>query len=658
MYPGVIFANPDWPGCLNDQCLEGPCLQGICSRKCTPAKDDMRNGTTEASPDGIEDPDTTNSQCVTDVASDMTFSCVQTSINASGFCYPYASFRACTRTADCDQGETCGFLPVRGLVEPHCLAWKIASAGVGDACGVDDDLLTWTRCTSGNCTDDGCTQACVSDDDCTAQQDACEEDGFCAGSNTPCTAPGDCAAWQCNPALLIDSPAAIVSACEPRVCSTDADCPGTHHYCRNDSVPTSVIGGPVAGRCVMRLDGGAALGSVCNATPDDGLPDTVCADEPYCIDGHCSAMCLTDTDCSNDQTLRCGLDETALDLDSNDQTDSYLTLAHCVFVGSDGAQCQTQTDCNQGVCTPWLRLTDSGTHEIAGNCMTSPVGTASIGSPCGDAAFGMRCDTRQCLEDRSDEGTAGYCSHLCRDDADCPGILAVGARLMAWRCEGMVFGHAGTTWADDDLFAAWCRAFDATSSFEDCSADKHCTIPTEICVPSVRAGFPATGATLTSFCIVPSGGIQAGGSCDPTLGGEDCQTGLCSTLTASRSGFCSIVCSSNEDCADIGGGLAVCDSGPLLPSLSESEPIVVARCRISAACVVCNSDLDCASGYQCVNVSANPSTPDYRCAKTCTDDANCLGSDAVTTCTVGTPPGIQTEVVPQVCLPLACPYAM
>ncbi len=663
MYPGRLFPNPHWPGCLNDQCREGACLQGICSRRCEPVKDVLMSGTDLAVPDGIEDADAIGSDCITD---EGTFTCVRTvnDDDVPGLCYPRASFRGCTHGADCDPGETCGFLLVLGRVESHCVRWGTAQATLGESCGVDMAMKTWTRCASGNCTDAGCTAACVTDDDCTDGGVACSVDGTCTNTGDACITHGDCLSWRCEPGLVIDSPAAIVSACAPRSCANDADCPGGAHYCRHLEFAGSSGAMPISGQCLARREGGAVTGSPCDETAGDGLPNVVCANADYCLDGFCSAMCQGDPDCGPDPALRCGLDEVEVDVDNNDRVDGYLSVARCMQIGDAASDCAAASDCDTDVCTPFvpwngLAAWNGTAVRVETRCMPPPAGSIGMGSPCGAAAFGATCDTRWCLEDRSREGLPGYCSQPCRDDDDCPGLLAVGARMMAWRCEGMRFDHAGTIGPDDDRLASMCRAYDAASSFADCSDDLACDAPHEMCLPSVRTGHPSTINDVRLWCVIPPAAGLIGDACDPAAQGQDCQTGLCEGLIVSRAGFCSRTCSADADCLGLGDGLAVCDLGPWMLPPSVSEPVFVPRCRLRSACVVCDSDTDCAMGYRCVNTSANPAVPDYRCAMECAASADCLGTDTFMACTEATTPGAAPGTPrPWACLPLACPYAM
>lgn len=645
--PELRYYNPNWPACLDDQCREGPCIYGFCSRTCTIYKDTVINATGEPGSDGVEDPDSSKSDCADgkDVIFDSGFVCVAKS--GANLCLPKASFAFCSRTADCPDGEACSLVEINGQLSGRCVAKPKTGQGLSQACSTkkqDSQLCeTWL------CSKDGCTAPCADDFDCLTALASCEG-GTCAQSGLPCTSDADCSAWRCGSDVQVSWLQGSFTACTPRECLTDSDCRDPSWYCLLQPKDGNPDNG-VTGRCSPRLVGGAGLGEYCNVTKGDGLPDVVCANEAYCLFHRCGAACQKDTDCSTDGSMRCAEVSFGLDINLDNKPDRSFLAPVCIYLGTDAQPCATQKDCEVGTCTPWVPFE---THQVALHCMTPPPASVSIGSECGSAAWGMECETRKCQNDRPE--SPGWCSVPCETSDDCPYLLAVGASEYRWICEAALFDDAGTTSRLDDRYVSWCTPVPGSSSLAPCGEMFICPDMEEVCIASVRAGAPSWQRSVSYVCVEPMSQSGIGSICDPKRQGRDCGTNICAPTAIEDVGFCSRLCSSDLDCAGLAFWGASCVEHVLIPAPDPAFEVAVRECRVASSCVRCNDDYDCAKGFRCANVSSNSFVVDFRCARECETDADCQGAETGGLCAeVASPLASAPKGLAKVCIGVGCP---
>lgn len=656
-YPGGAYPNPRWPGCLHDQCLEGPCVAGFCSRPCRMMQDVVVNGTDLLAPDGIEDPDTPVTDCTggrTDLFG-AGFACVLVEPGAAeGLCYPVASFRPC-EGADCPAGEACGFLVVQGNLERRCLAAPAGAAGVAQACGYDAVSGQAIRCEAWACTVDGCTQACASDEDCATPGASCDAgSGLCSGTGGRCEDAGDCSAWVCRPDMVLEEVGATVQACGPRECRRDGDCGDAGFYCRHEAVAAGPGQVSATGRCDRRQAGGQPLGALCDDDPGDGLPDIVCQDRAYCLDGRCGAMCAGDEDCQgaadgqDGGAVACGLRE--FDAGEASPAGVRVPVPVCQWGGEAWAPCEVREDCEAGVCAPWI---PAGTGAVELRCLEPPAGSVGPGSPCGAAAWGQVCDTRVCL---GDTGVfAGRCSTVCRDAGDCPAAFPAGEAKFV--CEAARFSQAGTVYLADDAYVSWCLPVSEGSTLQPCQPVGVCAAPGETCRAVVRSGVPGGDDRVEYRCVWVETGGPMGAACDPEGGGQGCRSGVCAPTAVRGVGFCTTPCDSDATCQGMAGGAARCVARVVLPRDPPLQPVSVRECRVVDACVTCHDDRDCPdSSLRCADMAALPYQDDFRCAPACEADGDCAAwGDGVTCQEVDAPLETSKTGKVRVCAPLACP---
>jgi len=459
-------------------------------------------------------------------------------------------------------------------------------------------------------------------------------DLMCVGSGRPCEADAQCSAWECRSDVAIVGLTGAFQACAPKVCAVDADCGDKGFYCLLGAAGSAAKGFEVQGHCARRTEGGQGLGEPCNDKKGDGLPDVVCANRAYCLDGRCSAACSEDADCG--KFGRCSLREMAFDADGDGEEDAVLEAPVCLWAGADPQPCETQQDCDGGLaCTPFVPVSAKEAPVL--QCMEPPPG--SVGTMCGEAAFGQQCANRVCLWERPEDGLPGYCSTPCRDRSDCPELAPVGPHQYRWLCEAVVFSSAGTLDRSDDRLVSWCVPVPGESTLEDCFGQFRCSDPAEVCRASVRAGAPGFERAISFVCVRPAGGKAVGEQCDPEGDGSECATGTCMRTAMKGLGFCTRLCASDQDCAEVPG--ASCVQAVKLPG---APPLLAPECGMVGKCVTCQDHWDCGDGFACADISNFPGNPDRRCLPTCENDTDCL--DPGTFC-------VESSGA-KVCLPVQC----
>lgn len=609
--PGVFYDNPDWPGCLDYQCHDLLCERGLCTGQCVVRNDTRFNGSELDGADGIED-DTSNSDCYKAEGSAWQgeMMCVGRYMNSKGqvvgVCHPASSFMACNPSDACPGIEDCSYVNVMGVMERRCTAVIPGGAKTGDECGFNQITGQTVLCRSWLCADEGCTVPCDTDDEC----------------QTECAENSDCSPMVCGAAVAVDGFA--VKACTPRNCVADRDCRNPDYYCA-DSFGKDDTGAVVAvGVCRKAVAGGAPVGAACGADTAGG-GTVVCRNRDMCFDGFCSARCEQASDCADAPGSVCGIRQ---EYYSNGfiGPNLWINTGWCIHTGTRSGFCVDNSDCREGVCTPWTVDTDDGQFVMT-SCMAPPAESWPLGTECGELAWNTVCENRFCHGEDIANGQPGWCSRLCSVDADCPELASLGSVDYRWICAGLpVFGQSSGA-VEDDLYASWCVPTGAAGSLEDCSVSRFCADPSLVCSPVLRAGPGALHERVDYLCLEAGDGGPIGAICDPFGDGSDCASRLCVASTVGGVGFCSYVCGNEIDCLMFGEGVT-CGSVHMGYS-TDRRDLAADVCLMEGECVICEDDADCSEDFRCANVSGNYWVNSMRCVRTCDTDADCSSSSGI-----------------------------
>lgn len=617
--PGSVYENPDWPGCLDHQCQGLVCDQGMCSRPCVVRKDSSVNGTSIASRDYIED-STAGTDCVVAAGSayEGDMMCVgrrkSWEGDLIGVCRPASSFTPCNPSDNCPGTEECSYVLLPHGLERRCVT-PITGGGFAQECGFDPFLGDTVLCESGLCSEAGCTRPCDRDDQCLVPGYQCVS-GVCAGGLKTCSGDTECSPWVCGSSVDIMGIAA--SACEPRRCSGDFDCPGEGYYCAT-AIEQDITGALVAsGRCAPAVVGGADVGEPCGTQPGGGV--IPCRNRDMCVDGYCSARCQTDFDCFIHGDLRCALKQESTVIGYVAGQDVWFDVGYCIPTGYRPEGCRNDSSCDGRVCTPWV--SDAwGRREVLTTCMDPPANGWPLGTACGRYAWDAVCQARYCFGQDDVYGLPGWCSSTCVVDSDCPSTTPLGVDEARWICAAMPIIGAESLPLEDDLFASWCVPVSVESSLADCSATRYCADQGQVCSPVLRAGPGVENERVDYLCLAASDGRDPGYICDPAGDGSDCAGGICSPSAMTGIGFCSVTCLSDSQCLDFGENVAC--RGMHMGFSTQGQPLFADVCRMTGECIVCESDADCGAGHRCANVSGSLWWADTRCVRECDVSADC-----------------------------------
>jgi len=633
----ATYPNPYWPSCLDDQCLEGQCLFGFCSRNCKIHKDTEDNVSKMPFADGIEDEDTPKNDCEGGKGEILStgFVCIdQKGSPASlGVCFPRSSFKPCSSSSDCPPSEACGYIAIKGNIEKRCVAKPEGAASLGQKCGHDEKTGRYIFCESWLCSDRGfCSAPCDSNSQCLTQSASCRE-GLCQNQNKVCTTDADCSAYSCSYMAKADFFDSHLSLCVPKTCLSDTQCGDEGYYCRHYTTPQSGTFS-LSGECVPKLPGGRKTGEECRVDKDDETPDIPCENETYCIQNTCLAMCENDDDCPS--SMMCS----ASKLGTKEKDEVFL----CNPISPSNPAC---TDPDACICSPVLRASP---RQLELKCIDAKPSALPFSSLCGEAFYGNMCDTGYCLLEDSANLRPGFCSKVCRDDSDCPSRTSLGGSLVKWVCAGISMFSNLTLFLGDDIFVSWCVPVPAGSSLERCTRDSDCQHPSEVCKPFVRHGIPATESTVTGYCVLSEGGTDTNMPCVLKNGGKECKTGICEPMPTGDFGFCSKLCQSDFDCADIAWD-ARCERKTLVWETDLSVTV----CKRTTICSPCIDDMDCLPSFVCADATALPYMDDFRCSKPCATDEECLEVAPNSRC-VETDAPYRTNKTgkTKVCLPTPC----
>ncbi len=616
--PGEYYDNPDWPRCMDHQCQGLLCESGMCTRPCVVHVDETINGTGISGADGIED-NIAESDCVAAAGTlhsgDMMCAGRKAARDGSlqGVCVPAASFMPCNPSDKCQGDEACGYIRTKTGMERRCLAALDSGAAYAGTCGYDQASGISVACVQGFCSDRGCTKPCDKVEDCLSVDAKCDR-GLCRGTGQACIADGDCSSWVCGAAVGFDD--TPVSACRPRSCGGDLECPGDF-FCSPDFGLDQTGNVIASGWCAPVVAGGAPVGAPCGGGPDG--PVTVCRNRDMCIDGYCSARCRDDLDCFVHGDMRCSLSQT-LYAEGYISVDQWIETGYCVPTGYRREGCTSDSDCGGRVCTPFVSK-GMGEAEVVTTCMEPPPDSWPLGTACGELAWDAVCRSRFCFGSDVPDGIPGWCSQLCATDADCPESQPWLSQSFRWICAGLPVLGGDSPRADDDLFASWCVPVPAASSWQDCGATRVCPDTGEVCSPILRAGPGISEERVDYRCVTAGPGTPPGTICNPFGDGSDCSTGICSPSATSDIGFCSFTCGNDIDCAAF-GETVTCQAAQVGLD-SSGNPLSADVCRMTGECIVCQDDTDCPAAGRCVNIAGSYWWEDMRCVRECTADEDC-----------------------------------
>jgi hypothetical protein len=605
-------ATPTYPDCLDLKCETGECWGWWCTQACTPEKDEVNNLTGAPTPDGVEDADSTSTQC--DGAANDAFAgpfrCVNLAQPSPGsqpiaFCFAGSDFRRCTANSDCPTGESCQVMLIAGALTTFCLQQPKDAVGIAEDCNSSPLEGDVAFCETDLCFGIGCTEFCKVDEDCAtyAPGRGCSG-GTCADDpQIACTTNADCSAWTCVRDLpIFSNDPSLFDICLGRDCFDNAGCRDSDFYCRlfgnfEDGMdPADFMWTPA---CQKRPEGSVDVGEACDDDPNDNVEGPVCHSD-FCISGYCSAFCTADDDCAMNLGQRCVVYEWPLDLDDDGEDDHFEPIGLCYTIGNVDASspaCASQGDCPAGTTCSIFQTGDysrgmGGETDIGGVCKTDAAGDLGYFEACG-LDDTQQCAGAgwlyQCFESNPNEGIPGYCSIACETSADCPAGNFFDGTPVKGVCETMYFGYNGTydpadpSSRADDLFINFCRPEIGDSSLDDCSADFTCADANEACLPNQVLYGPTKAPVVEWLCFEafdaenprPTG--QPGAACTD---GRNCASLFCINETeAANAGYCSAFCNDNADCAGITG--ATCVQDVWFDRAGDEFDLIVPNCQVA-----------------------------------------------------------------------------
>lgn len=654
--PALTQARADTLSCIDEACLDDSCgavrfgEPPVCRRSCAIELDEIDNETGAPVPDGIEDPCSVSGACwFAEGASP--FTCVEragpeerAAGTSDAWCMPADAnrrFARCSRDADCDGGNVCVAMRIRGAFELRCAPGHAPGLAPGASCDIDP-AEGWTTgpCANSHCLGPavGCARYCATDADCV--------DG-----------------WPCQQRQIIAGSQDTLGLCWPPPCTLDTDCADGEVCLANDDgrfdpPVLASLAGPHAIReptdaryCVSPPAESTVTGESCDPLPDD-LDDTLPPCESYCTDGVCGGLCASDADCS-DPDLRCAHEASRVDVSNpRDGTpDVVVGIGRCAPYPQATGACEVDSDCPpEEVCKLVVQpagLADAVTATAPdllvarGVCIAADPAQQSYGSACGVTAqttgVAKLCRSGLCWRPLpkydalgSSFPVPGRCSAPCGTRLDCapmattdeqaPGPAACLARSLSEGVDGAV---------EHRVYVSRCVGGLGNSSLEDCAASLSCAAPGEACRVFPIARSPDEPATVEHLCVQGSdiqGAIGAACALEPGGLVWPCAQGPCLPDADHVQGYCSGPCKTDDDCGGAVNGM-FCDTSYVpIPRPAGVPAAVVPMCRKAKPCIHCESDHDCAGPYICSNTAPKGALAAMRCVPICGEDSDCPGS--------------------------------
>jgi hypothetical protein len=433
--------------------------------------------------------------------------------------------------------------------------------------------------------------------------------GVCAGSGTAgdsCWSGLQCASGYCDISTFVCGTCQQGNYCD----DYSFYCGGNYPYCVNGACSESPVGaaceypstaecGSAAPYCAMGVDEcvSSMLGLMC------GTNANCSPDAPYCDSGMCESTpqgmeCNSNSDCpsgypycSRSYPNGCQASPQGEVCNSNADCPSnypYCTSSGCsASLGSDGAYCQTNSDCA------------SGSYCAYNACSNSPQGAYCTSNADCPASY-PDCNNQGCQT--SLQGSR------CNSNADCSSDTA-NSFCTSSGCSASLGGQGATCYQNTDCSSGYCNVFGG----EYCDTDS----PGTFCVGDGYGCGDANPYCVNNACSASVQGATcySNGDCGGDVPYCDSGTSICSS---SANGA---VCSSAADCPS---GL-YCVTNACTSALAEVG-------------TWCNSNTDCASGY-CVNRTCAVTL--VQLGGRCNSNSDCASGFCYTTgtlefCTSGT----------------------
>ncbi|MEE2779258.1 MAG: hypothetical protein VYE15_01945 [Myxococcota bacterium] len=624
--------------CLDQQCDTGICSSSsYCTKSCAIYVDSVNNHTGEPGPDGVAD----------DVIDDCTFGAVDGPYGSeyhcinlaapnkdqNGICRPGSTFPPCEVSDDCPDGEACRLLYILGETQARCGVPPVGSVGLGEACNSDPNDGPVVRCEGPLCYSFGCSDLCADDGSCAT--DTCVDGACSKDPDATCTSDTDCSAMYCRPLTPYSNSTFTDDFCWPRTCEVVGDCQDPDWFCRPFWNGAETVEEAAFAPSCRKKDSPdlANYGEPCGTTPD-GTEHPACVWSSGCIDNYCSGPCKSDDDCG--EGAECLLaDEWNIDVDGDDETDTYVNVDGCQAWPYEGelTSCLSDADCPADHhCQYRVKGQGEGADRVWESeymCRKNPESMVTFGQECGGDS-GNTCASDLCLVSSGADDEPSMCSQTCGSAADCPD--SVDWLGQGWKsyCLSLRVNRNQSLGEEDDVFVPYCWRTSPIGSLDACDEHRQCSQSIEYCRAVAIAGNPDEPVLVEHLCLDSSQGLDA----LPTKKvGEPCESwtecvGRRCLPDGLGGGYCSQLCAEDADCVTPGGiGGLECTEEVLVPRADPEHSGVTARCRLAASCLSCETDEDCGGDYQCVNTGGLGTLVDLRCASPCTEQADCDDPD-------------------------------
>ncbi|NRA35054.1 MAG: C-type lectin domain-containing protein [Polyangiaceae bacterium] len=647
----VDCGGVECPKCIDgNTCTESnDCLSGVC--------EDPGGGQTLCQTptcnDGITNQDETDTDCGGSCTAecDVGSPCLDNSDCVSGVCFGQLCL-----LASCGDGVQNGPSPENQESDVDCGAicgseQKLCTEGKSCVAGNDcnDSVCEGTTCSAPTC-GDGAQNSQETDIDCGGNcgstcelSEACQGDGDCL-SNV--CANGFCTNLGCSDGNLNGQETDLDCGgpgCGP-TCTEGLKCLGHNDCVSLRCVPTN--GQSPAGLC--------AAPTCFDSTQNQGESHADCGGTSDCQRCSAGSTCAADSDCaslvcdeSNTECLApaCAPGDGVINGDETDRDCGGTGCPTC----SDGESCDSNSDCNSGVCNG----SNSCEPPICGDQVSNDLET---GIDCGGPI--NQCATR-CGDGEN-----------CDNNSDCVDLVCQGNSCRVSTCDDSTANGLETgVDCGGGSPCAKCGVGQACNTEVDCLPDLACSTETSTCADaSCTDGFENNDET----------DVDCGGSCPANcadgagcISDNDCINNIC------QGDICQVPgCGDgrkNQDESDIDCGGATCDgcgdgdicsidndctAGAICASFTCCRPDSCASegwtCdSVNRGCGLAAEDCgSCSDGNTCTSDDCNAGTCAYPAdnGASCTDGVSCTDDECVATncistnnCATGdciSPPGV------------------
>ena len=438
------------------------------------------------------------------------------------------------------------------------------------------------------------------------------QDGMC-GSSCAGTMDSACDPTQACLAAGAEDPNAVCA----HECTTNDDCsdcadpetPGLEFTCQPISGGVTYCLGDGDDDCASSLDcegddvcipwptaddmglegmcgklGDLPTGTECDEDDDPNeLPASERCADFYCMNNHCSEVCVLETDCPFDMVCHSVLFG-GMGPDGNGTAD----IGMCLWISPGTPECSGDADCPAGTICDYYLPPGGTTQKVCSDwrCDPAEATCGDVGDQCGGNL--APCANGLCLVFTGED--LGTCSSLCDTDADCPDS---GDPNTGYVCSGLQV-------SDDQVTGACIIAEFGSSEFGDPCIFGAVNADSDDCAQ----GLACLGYSDAGVCSVDADCEDLGVENNP-----DCAGGQCGVS------FCASRCEADNTCDQV----AYPDSAPaMVGGTCYCMPAVFGTSEFGDPCIfgAVNADSDnCASGLSCLG---------YTDAGACATDADCL----------------------------------